>query len=318
MNNKPKEIWLLGGQGSQYFQMGRTLYEEDASVKFWMQKLDRLYENNLGISVVNELYFAGKDKSEIFNDLHITHPAIFMLQYALGQSMLEQGETPSFLMAYSHGELVALALAGAIDCNMAMDLIYKEVQTIEKLCAPCIMMVVMTGLIGYYSHPWLYNRSTLVSEEGGNQIVITFPKHQEVLINKGLNQNELGFFKLPVTYGFHAEHIDTAKDELLSYYQLINWKEPQWPIFSCRTQSFLSCSEADKTNILWKRIRSKFSIFKSLKILSQIYTEEHFRDISPNAIFYNQILKMKREKIIDTSLHSSFMISPFRKHSARV
>lgn len=99
---KRKTAFLFSGQGSQYYQMGRGLYEQNLVFRSSMDQMDRLALDMLGTSVVQALY-GPHSKNEPFNELRITHPAIFMVEFALAQSVMELGITPDCTVGASPG-----------------------------------------------------------------------------------------------------------------------------------------------------------------------------------------------------------------------
>ena len=54
------------------------------------------------------------DATEDFDNLLHTHPALFMVQYSLAQTLLRRGMKPDVVLGYSLGEWVALAVSGAL------------------------------------------------------------------------------------------------------------------------------------------------------------------------------------------------------------
>jgi acyl transferase domain-containing protein len=47
---------MFSGQGSHYYQMGKALYEENPVFRRWMQDADAIYQDQVGLSIINELY----------------------------------------------------------------------------------------------------------------------------------------------------------------------------------------------------------------------------------------------------------------------
>ena len=82
-------VWMFSGQGSQYFQMGRALYDKNRTFRVWMDRLDNVAADFVGQSIVGLLYEPGQSKSQPFDQTLYTHPALFMVQYALAKTLLD-------------------------------------------------------------------------------------------------------------------------------------------------------------------------------------------------------------------------------------
>jgi len=68
-----KTVFLFSGQGSHYRGMGETLYKNNEVFAHSMHQSAELVEQQLGISLIEELY---RKKEKCFDDLLVTHPAI--------------------------------------------------------------------------------------------------------------------------------------------------------------------------------------------------------------------------------------------------
>ena len=82
---------MYSGQGSQYYTMAADLYAAQPCFRRWMQQLDSIVNDYAGFSVVELLYHSNNRYSDPFNRTLHTHPAIFMVGYALTQVLLEKG-----------------------------------------------------------------------------------------------------------------------------------------------------------------------------------------------------------------------------------
>lgn len=104
---------LFPGQGSQKVGMGLEHYETNSKFRSIIDDADKL----LGYSL-SEIMFEGPEKK--LTQTKYTQPAIFLHSYALYTTLdLE----PNVMAGHSLGEFTALAAAGAIEFNEALELV---------------------------------------------------------------------------------------------------------------------------------------------------------------------------------------------------
>ena len=85
----PHVVFLLGGQGSQYFGMARSLYEKDARFRALQEELDEIATLACGRSPLSYLH-----RSRIggpCDDLELTSLGLFMVEYGLAVRLRDHG-----------------------------------------------------------------------------------------------------------------------------------------------------------------------------------------------------------------------------------
>ncbi len=75
--------------------MGFELFEALPQFRERMLQLDKVASKQLGQSLVGLLYEQHRSKADNFDRTLFTHPAIFMVECALAQTLLEQGLAPN-------------------------------------------------------------------------------------------------------------------------------------------------------------------------------------------------------------------------------
>src|SRR5690349_11489627 len=91
MDSAPKTVFMFSGQGSQYFQMGKELFNKNDTFRTWMVRLDEIARRLAGRSVIETLYSEAHRKADRFDCTLLTHPAIFMVEYSLAQTLMQAG-----------------------------------------------------------------------------------------------------------------------------------------------------------------------------------------------------------------------------------
>lgn len=208
-------VFMFSGQGSHYFQMGRELYERDAIFRRCMTQLDAIACAMIGQSVVEAIY-SPRHKSETFDRTLLTHPAIFMVEYSLAQSLMAAGVKPDLTLGASLGTFAAAAIAGWLSVEDAMAAVLKQAIAFETCCEP-------GGMIAVLADPTLMDERVL--GEHSELAGINFASHFAVsmtraaipVIEAHLAQRQIVFQRLPVSFAFHSRWIEEAQAPFESF-----------------------------------------------------------------------------------------------------
>src|SRR5436309_1981687 len=122
---------MFSGQGSQYFQMGKELFKTNDTFRNWMVRLDPIAKELTGYSVIETVYSDGSRKGDSFDRTLLTHPAIFMVEYALAQALMHAGVLPDMVLGVSMGSFAAATVAGFIEVEDALASVVHQAIAIE-------------------------------------------------------------------------------------------------------------------------------------------------------------------------------------------
>ena len=130
-SNDGKLVFMFGGQGSQWYAMGRQLIECEAVFREAVLTVSNLL-NKLGVkwSLMEEL-MAPEDISRI-SENYIAQPATFAVQYATASLLMSWKIHPSAVIGHSLGEIAAACVAGIITVEEAVQLVLARSTVQEK------------------------------------------------------------------------------------------------------------------------------------------------------------------------------------------
>ncbi len=134
---EPRVVFLFPGQGAQYVDMGRELYENEAVFREEIDCCAEILKSHLGQDVRNVLYptdEAARESAEIqINATSMTQPAIFAVEYAIAKLWLSWGIQPDVLIGHSIGEYVCAVLANSFTLEDALALLSVRAKLMASL-----------------------------------------------------------------------------------------------------------------------------------------------------------------------------------------
>lgn len=279
-----KIIFMFSGQGSQYYQMGATLFEEDKIFRENMICLDRYVEKRIGKSVIESLYRANKKKGEEFSEYLISHIAIFMVEFSLGQSLIQQGIIPDYVLGYSMGEFAAAAMAGVMDVSEILECVIVQAECVGEYCPEGRMMSIMDNSIIYNKISILHEKSTLTAINYDKHFVISGDTCSLSEIQEYLELKKIPYQYLPVKFAFHSALIDNAKAKYISFLAKKKYESPS-------NMKYISCVEGKEKkefeeDYFWNIARKCVRFQEGISHLDSI-KQSIFVDLSPGGTLAN-------------------------------
>lgn len=272
--------FLYCGQGSQTHQMGRAIYEADPAFRAAMDELDTAVAPRIGGSVIERLYHPSRSKSEPFDDITFSHPAIFMIELALTRA-LAAGRGPGCLVGSSLGELTAAVVCGAMDLDDALDLIAACVETLRNAGEPGAMLAVLATQDLWLENLAVHGRCELAADFGASHFVISGPAQDVTRVQSWLVRRGISVLWLPVSHAFHSAGIDRLWSRFEAIGRGIRFRLPTIPVISCVTCDFV---DRFTTEHLWRAIRAPLLVARTIERLQALNSHTAF-DLGPGSTF---------------------------------
>jgi bacillaene synthase trans-acting acyltransferase len=258
-----KTVFMFSGQGSHYFRMGQDLFEHDPVFRDWMLRLDELAAGLCGERVIDAIY--SPHDRESFDRTLQTHPAIFMVEYALAQSLLHAGLKPDITLGASLGSFAAATLAGFMRVEDALAAVVQQAAAFEACCDRGGMIAVLADQTSY-ARPYLREQSELAAINFSSHFVVAAPQSHLPQIERSLGEQDVVYQRLPVSYAFHSKWIDEARAPFESYVSSIRRFPGTLPFACCREATLLSELPND---FFWRVVREPIRFKDTIAALEQ-------------------------------------------------
>ncbi|WP_296620327.1 polyketide synthase [Marivirga sp.] len=273
-------VFLFPGQGAQYLNMGRDLYEKEPLFTEVLNQCDLLFSKYLDTSILDLVFSEDPDeKMELrLADTKYTQPVIFSVSYALARLWISKGVIPTALSGHSIGEFVAACIAKVIDLADAVKVVAKRGELISQLQPGSMLSIRNTT---EYILTILPKGLSLAAENAPNLCVVSGPTALIEDFASKLGKREIPAKVLRTSHAFHSEMMDPALDQFKDFLSKVKLNNPQIPILSTVTGDWLKDSEATSPDYWTQHMRLPVLFSKAVERLFDEMPEGAFVEVGP-------------------------------------
>jgi bacillaene synthase trans-acting acyltransferase len=270
-------VFMFSGQGSQYYHMGKELYDNHPRFRLWMDHCDEIVYPLIETSLIDVLYRQG-DKKELFDNILYTNPALLCIEYSLSRVLEESNIHPDYLLGYSLGEITTSVISGAMSLEDGLKLTVDFAKILINKSKKASMLAIIESESIMNRFPELFKNCWLTGRNFKNNFVITGLPEEIKKVQERLTQEEIISQKLAVNFGFHTELIDMLKAAFLQRVKEIEFSSIKIPTISALTTGII---EAVDAQYLWNVVREPVEFEKTIQ--SMLTKEDYtFIDVGPS------------------------------------
>ncbi len=278
-HKSPKIAFLFTGQGSQYIDMGRQLYEQAPTFRICLERCNEILRPYLETPLLEVLYpnpksafpgsCLGTSQNPKLDETAYTQPALFALEYALFELWKSWGITPDAVMGHSVGEYVAATVAGVFSLEDALKLIALRGRLMQNLPSDGKMVAVLATEELVLAAIQSYADSVAIAAVNGSTSIVISGQHSAVkAVCADLEAQGVKTQPLQVSHAFHSPLIEPMLADFERVAKEVTYSKPQINLISNVT-GLQATSEIATPEYWCRHIRQPVKFAASMETLHQ-------------------------------------------------
>jgi acyl transferase domain-containing protein len=250
----PSVVFMFSGQGSQYVNMGRELYETDAVFRAQLDHCAERLLPDLGLDLRTLLYppeAGSAAAAEKLSHTGFTQPALFSIEYALAQWWMAHGIAPSAMIGHSIGEYAAACLAGVFSLEDGLHLSAVRGRLMGEMPSGSMLSVAVAA--DTLSLP---TEVTLAAINGPEQCVVSGPTDAIQKFAQELEKQAVPCRFLHTSHAFHSAMMDPMLESFRAHLAKVPLRAPKIPYISNVTGTWITAAEATDPGYWTKHLRN--------------------------------------------------------------
>lgn len=252
----PNEIgFLFPGQGSQFLQMGKSLYDNESVYKNAVDQCAELLIDDLKLDI-REIIFPKTNsvkEEDLLKDTRLTQPALFVTEYALSQLWISWGIKPTLLCGHSIGEFVAAHLAGVFNLKDALHLIATRGRLIGGLPSGSMVSVRLSE----NDLKEILPKNISIAAINSKHLCVAAGTHKNIEdFTKILESKEIPNRILITSHAFHSSMMNPILEDFEKEVKKIKLNVPKIPIVSSLSGKWIKDSEVTSTSYWVNHLRN--------------------------------------------------------------
>ncbi len=259
--------FLFPGQGPQYVNMGRELYEQEPTFRQQVDTCAEWLVPHLHCDL-REIIYPPVGQEAIAQDqldrMSLAQPAIFVIEYALAQFWMQRGLRPAAMIGHCIGEYVAACLAGVLSLEDALLLVALRGWLMDQLPSGGMLAV---SLSEEKLRPKLSARLSFAAHNSTTDCVVSGPTDAIESLEQSLREQGITCRLLRVSRASHSQMVEPVLEQFTNAVKKCHLHSPRLSYVSNVTGKWISEQEATDTGYWARHWRQTVRFAEGMRLL---------------------------------------------------
>ncbi|MBW8687217.1 non-ribosomal peptide synthetase/type I polyketide synthase [Chitinophaga rhizophila] len=247
-------IFMFSGQGAQYANMCRDLYQKEPAFKGKVDECLQIAAQFTNVDL-HSILFPNDINGNDIKETEYAQPLLFIISYALAQQLIHWGIRPASMIGHSIGEYVAAALSGVLSLTDAIRIVIRRGQLMSEAEKGAMLSLSMSEqqvreLLQYHNDLEIavINSASSVVVSGTENAIREF----EADLTKAGRQAK----RLHTSHAFHSKLMEGVLAEFEKEFKNVTFGTPSIPYISNVTGQPVTFEQISRPGYWSQHLRS--------------------------------------------------------------
>ncbi len=264
----PSIVFMFPGQGAQYVNMGRELFEQEPIFYEAVQECRARIRKEAKFDLLDILYPRdGKEEEarQRIAQTEYTQPCLFVVSYALGRLFTAWGAQPQGMIGHSIGEYVAACLGGVMTLDDALRLVCMRGKLMQSMPSGSMLSVQLPqdAIL-----PYIGSEVSVAGVNSPLSTVLSGSSEAIAKVRKRLDDDGIRCSTLHTSHAFHSPMMEPALEPFEQYAAGVELSAPRVPFISNVSGEWISDVQATDPAYWARQLRNAVEFSKGIESIA--------------------------------------------------